>query len=466
MGWGRRELTTTQIIALGFFISILIGAGFLMLPVSHAKGQDISMIDALFTATTSVCVTGLVTVSTATAWSLFGKCVILVLIQIGGLGVVTFSTIMLVVLGRRITLKERLLIQDAYNLDTLSGLVKLTKQILKGTLLVEGIGAVLSSFVLIPEYGLFHGMAGAVFHSVSAFCNAGMDILGENSLIPYQTNVLFNIVTMGLIILGGLGFPVWWDLAASRKEGKKREKTEIYKRNWRYMCKDFFGRLELHSKLVLVLTLGFVLGGAVLILLIEWNNPDTLGGLSVSGKVLASLFQSVTTRTAGFLTIPQENFRDASSMIFLILMFIGGSPCGTAGGVKTVTVYMMFRAALSTIRGRNQVEVFQRRIDHSYIKKGMAVILFSMTGLFLSIVSLCIVQQADFLDIVYECTSAIATVGLSRNLTGSLNFAGKIVIILTMYAGRIGPISLALFFNARHKKIHQVQYPEGKIRIG
>lgn len=466
MGRRRRELTTTQIIALGFLISIFVGACLLMLPVSHANGQDISMIDALFTATTSVCVTGLVTVSTASAWSLFGKCVILVLIQIGGLGVVTFSTIMLVVLRRRITLKERLLIQDAYNLDTLSGLVKLTKQILKGTILVETVGAVLYSFVLIPEYGPFRGITAAVFNSVSAFCNAGMDILGENSLILYRTNVLVNLVTMGLIILGGLGFPVWWDLVASMKEGKKREKTEIYKRSWRYMWKDFFERLELHSKLVLVLTFGLILGGAVLILLIEWSNPDTLGGLSVPGKVLASVFQSVTTRTAGFLTIPQENFRDASSMIFLILMFIGGSPCGTAGGVKTVTVYMMFRAALSTIRGRNQVEVFQRRIDHSYIKKGMAVILFSMTGLFLSIVSLCMVQKADFLDIVYECTSAIATVGLSRNLTGSLNFAGKVVIILTMYAGRIGPISLALFFNARRGKAHQVQYPEGKIRIG
>lgn len=462
----KHELTTTQMIALGFFISILVGAFLLMLPVSHAQGQKVAAMDALFTATTSVCVTGLVTVTTASAWSIFGKLVILILIQIGGLGVVTFTTIVLVVLGRRVTLRERLLLQDAYNLDTLSGLVRLTKRILKDTLIVEGIGALLYSIVLIPEYGFLSGIAGAVFNAVSAFCNAGMDILGESSLIPYRTNWLMNLTTMGLIIAGGLGFPVWWDLLRTQNLVRKKRKTEIYCGNWQYLLKDFFEHLELHSRLVLVLTTALILGGAVLILLIEWNNPATLGELSVFDKILVSLFQSVTTRTAGFLTIPQENFRDAASMVFLLLMFIGGSPCGTAGGVKTVTVYMMIRAAVSTIRGRNHVEVFQRRIDQSYIKKGMAVILFSMSGLFLSVICLCMVQQADFLDILYECTSAIATVGLSRSLTPNLNILGKLIIILTMYAGRIGPISLALFFNAKKGKEQQVRYPEGKIRIG
>lgn len=462
----RAELTTTQMIALGFLISIFIGAFLLMLPISHAKGQEISVMDAFFTATTSVCVTGLVTVTTTTAWSLFGKFVILILIQIGGLGIVTFTTLVLVLLGRRVTLKERLLLQDAYNLDTLSGLVRLTKRILKGTLLVEGIGAILYAIVFIPQYGLFYGSISSIFNAVSAFCNAGMDILGENSLIPYQTNWLINLTTIYLIVAGGLGFPVWWDMIRVIKQEREEEKIEIYHGTYRHFLRDFFEKLELHSKLVIVLTLVLILMGTTITLLLEWNNPKTIGELSFSGKVLSCLFQSVTTRTAGFLTIPQENFRDASTMIFLIFMFIGGSPCGTAGGIKTVTIYMMILAAVSTIKGRNQIEVFERRIDHSYIKKGMAVILFSVSGLFLSIICLCLVQKADFLDILYECTSAIATVGLSRNLTGKLNLWGQLVIIVTMYMGRIGPISFALFFNSKRKKEHQVQYPQGKIRIG
>ncbi len=221
----RAELTTTQMIALGFLISIFIGAFLLMLPISHAKGQEISVMDAFFTATTSVCVTGLVTVTTASAWSLFGKFVILILIQIGGLGIVTFTTLVLVLLGRRVTLKERLLLQDAYNLDTLSGLVRLTKRILKGTLLVEGIGAILYAIVFIPQYGLFYGSIRSIFNAVSAFCNAGMDILGENSLIPYQTNWLINLTTIYLIVAGGLGFPVWWDMIRVIKQEKKRRKN-------------------------------------------------------------------------------------------------------------------------------------------------------------------------------------------------------------------------------------------------
>jgi trk system potassium uptake protein TrkH len=453
-------------IALGFFICIIAGTLLLMLPVSQAEGQQMTGWDALFTATTSVCVTGLVTVTTAEAWSLFGKLVILFLIQIGGLGVVTFTTILLVVLGKRVTLKERLMLQDAYNLDTLSGLVRLTKRILKFTLAVEGIGAVFYAIVLIPEYGFFYGLFASVFNAVSAFCNAGMDILGSDSLISYRTDALMNVTTMLLIVAGGLGFPVWWDIMGTLEEIRKDDGTQIYHRKRRYLPAVFFEKLELHSKLVLSLTSALIFLGMVFTLLLEWDNPATLAGLSIPQKFLAALFQSVTTRTAGFLTIPQENFRDATSVIYLIMMFIGGSPCGTAGGVKTVTVYMMVLAAVSTIKGRNYVEVFHRRIDESSIKKGMAVILFSMTALFLSIIALSLVQRADFMDILYECTSAIATVGLSRSLTPGLTVAGKLVIIITMYAGRIGPISLALFFNSKKGKEHQVKYPQGKIYIG
>jgi len=466
MSFGKRELTTTQVILLGFLGSIVVGALLLMLPVSQAPGQQIEPLDALFTATTSVCVTGLVTVSTASAWSLFGKLVILLLVQVGGLGIITFTVIMLVLFRQRITLKDRLLLQDAYNLDTLSGLVRLTVRILKGTLLLEAIGAVLYAITFIPDKGLTEGIIAAVFNSVSAFCNAGMDLLGDNSLMDYRANVLVNITTMVLIIAGGIGFPVWWDLIRGVERKREERRTELYERPWYHVPQDFFGKLELHTKIVLSVTAVLILGGALLILLIEWNNPVTLGSVSVPQKIMDAMFQSVTTRTAGFLTIPQESFTDASSMIFLVLMFIGGSPCGTAGGVKTITVYMMVRASISAMKGRNSVEVFHRRIDFSYIKKGMSIVLFSMAGLFLSIIFLCLVQEGDFLDIVYECTSAIATVGLSRGFTGSLGVLGKLVIIITMYAGRVGPISLALFFNAKKGKERQVKYPEGKIRIG
>lgn len=462
----KRELTTTQVILLGFLASIMIGAFLLMLPISQAPGQDISPLDALFTATTSVCVTGLVTVPTASAWSLFGQFVILVLVQVGGLGVITFTVIVMVIMGQRITLKERLLLKDAYNLDTLSGLVRLTRRIILGTLLIEAIGALCYAVAFIPQYGFVHGVVAAIFNAVSAFCNAGMDLLGDNSLIDYRTSVLVSVVTMLLIIIGGIGFPVWWDLLEGIERKKREQRTELYDRAWYDVLRDYFQKLELHTKLVLSITAALIFGGMVFILIIEWNNPDTLGPVSIPQKCLDALFQSVTTRTAGFLTIPQENFTDAASMIFLVLMFIGGSPCGTAGGVKTITVYMMVRASVSAMKGRNSVEVFHRRIDFSYIKKGMSIVLFSLAGLFLSIILLCIVQKADFLDIVYECTSAIATVGLSRSLTGNLNTLGKLIIIATMYAGRVGPISLALFFNSREGKESQVKYPEGKIRIG
>ncbi len=453
----KRDISTTQMIAFGFLVAILIGSVLLALPISAADGKATNYVDALFTATTTTCVTGLTTVTTATHWSLFGKVVIMLLIQFGGLGIVTFTTTILLALRRRITLKERLLIQDAYNLDTLKGLVKLTIKIIKGTLLIEGIGAVFYAIQFIPEYGLLKGIGCSIFTSISAFCNAGVDLVGDSSFVPYQTNVLININTMVLIILGGIGFPVWWDIIHT---GKQLKNGHIKK-------EKLFNKLELHTKIVLTTTLILILFGAILTFAIEYDNPNTIGNMSFGNKVLTSFFQSVSTRTAGFATIPQQNFEQGSSFLYLILMFIGGSPSGTAGGIKTVTIAVLILAMWSSIRNKQDVEVYHRRITDNYVKKAATVAGISILVLFTSTLLLTITEQADFLDIIYESTSAIATVGLTRGITTELSELGKIIIIVTMYLGRIGPITMALAFNARKKTCsNSRKLPADKILVG
>lgn len=452
----RKELTPTQIIASGFFVCIIIGSLLLALPISSGSGEWTPYVDALFTSTSATCVTGLTTVNTLEHWSLFGQLVILILIQIGGLGIVTFTTIVLMFMGRRITLKERLLIQNAYNLDTLQGLVKMTIRIVEGTLLIEGIGAFFYAIQYIPDYGLLPGIWKAIFNSVSAFCNAGMDLIGDSSLTPYQGNILINVVTMTLIILGGIGFPVWWDTLRVWKL-KKKEKLKI---------KKCLSKFSLHSKLVITMTCLLIVGGTLLILLLEFNNPQTIGNMPVWKKILVSLFQSVTTRTAGFLTVPQENLREITSFVCIILMFIGGSPSGTAGGVKTVTIAMMILAAASVIKGNEDTEVFHRKITNTFVKKGMAVVLINMGVLIVMTVILSAMEGKDLLNILYETTSALATVGLTRNLTGSLTVPGRIIIIITMYIGRVGPITLALFFNRKHYGTSARSLPSEKILVG
>jgi len=451
----KNKFSTTRMIATGFLAAILIGTILLSLPIATKDRSVTPFIDSLFTATTSICVTGLTTVSTLDHWSLFGKIIILILIQFGGLGVITFSTTILLLLGKRITLNERLLIQDAYNLDTLRGMVKLTKKIIKGTFIVEGIGAVLYSIQFVQDYDFFTGVARAIFNSVSAFCNAGMDVLGNESLMMYRDNALVNYTTMALIVIGGIGFPVWWDLILVVKMAVKKE----------IKAKNMFRKLELHSKLVLSMTAILIFGGALLILLLEYSNEATIAPLSFGNKVMASLFQSITTRTAGFLTIPQENFTNASSFICLLLMFIGGSPSGTAGGVKTVTVAVIILSAISIVKGKNDIEVFKRKLPDFYLKKALAVVIMSLTVLVVTTTGLYVTAQGSFLDILYESTSALATVGLSRSFTGTLNVIGKFIVIVTMYLGRIGPITMMLAFSLKKAKGLRT-LPEEKVLVG
>ncbi|MBQ7089639.1 MAG: potassium transporter KtrB [Clostridia bacterium] len=448
----RFHLSTTQIILLSFLGAILIGSLLLSLPISTASGKAVSYIDALFTATTSTCVTGLVTLPTAATWSLFGQIVILILIQVGGLGIITIMTGLMLLLRRKMGLGDHLLIQDAFNLNTLSGLTQFVKNVLIGTLLIEGIGAVLYMLVFIPEFGL-KGIWISVFNAVSAFCNAGIDIIGESSLCDYATHPLINIVTALLIILGGLGYIVWWDFL-------RVFKSRTYKK------RKVFRHLTLHSKIAVTATLGLILGGAVLIFILEFNNPKTIGSLSLLDKIQVSLFQSVTTRTAGFASVLQENLTDPAAAVSMILMMIGGSPVGTAGGMKTVTIAVLFCSAFATARNKENASLFGRCISAESVKKAVAVAVIFLTICGISAIALMAVCEAPALDVIYETVSATATVGLSRNLTASLNTIGKLIVIATMYLGRIGPISLAIALGRKNESQNVISEPTEEISIG
>ena len=446
------KLSTTQIILLSFLVTILIGSGLLALPISSASGEAVPYLDALFTATTSTCVTGLVTIPTVSTWSVFGQIVILLLIQIGGLGIITIMSGLMLLLNRKMGIDDRLLIQDAFNLNTMSGLAKFIKNVLIGTLIIEGVGAVLYMIVFVPDFGA-RGIWISVFNSVSAFCNAGIDIIAENSLCNYATNPLINIVTSALIILGGLGYIVWWDVIRVVKSRSPKNRK-------------IFRHLSLHSKIAITATAVLILVGAILIFIFEYDNPLTIGEMSLFDKIQISLFQSVTTRTAGFATIPQENLTNASATVSIVLMLIGGSPVGTAGGMKTVTIAVLICSAFATIRNKNSATLFGRRISEESIKKAVSVVVMFLTICAISTILLMATSNASPLDAVFETVSASATVGLSRNLTATLNTFGKLIIIVTMYFGRVGPISLAIALGSKNESQNVITEPTEDISIG
>lgn len=444
--------STTQIIMLSFLGAILLGSALLVLPFSTKSGESVDYIDALFTAVSATCVTGLVTLPTVATWSVFGQIVILILIQIGGLGVITITAGFMVAIHRKMGLKDSQLLSDALNVSTLSGLAEFVKKMLLGTFIIEGVGALMYMIVFIPDFGA-KGIWISIFNSVSAFCNAGIDIVAENSLCNYATNPLVNVVTCLLIILGGLGYVVWWDIIRVLKDVKRTKFRCVFK-------------LTLHSKIVLVSTFALILIGGISILAFEYNNPLTLRNYNFFDKMQIAFFQSITTRTAGFATLPQENLTSASSIICIILMFIGGSPVGTAGGIKTVTIVVLFATTIATVRGKNEVTLFQRNLSKQVTRKAVAVAFSSFIIVALSTILLSLSTDAPALDVVFETVSATATVGLSRNLTSSLNVWGKLILSATMYFGRIGPISLATSFNLKKENINIIKNPTEDVRLG
>lgn len=452
----KKELSTTQVIMLGFLVVILIGTLLLMLPVCSKEGVFTPFLTSLFTATTSVCVTGLVVVDTYAHWSVIGQVVILLLIQCGGLGVVTLSTYILTLLGQKIGLKQRLLLEDALNLDTMNGLLRFLKKVLSGTFLVEGVGALLYMLVFVPEMGA-KGIWVAVFNSVSAFCNAGMDIIGASSLSAYVGNPIINMTTMLLIILGGLGYVVWWDVIGVFKRYRA---GEIHRNH-------LWNKLRLHSKIVITATVGLILAGFFMVLILEWSNPDTLGSLRFPVKLQAALFQSVTLRTAGFFTISQKGLYNSTAFLCLIFMFIGGSPVGTAGGVKTTTAAVLLVAMWSTVKGMDYTAVFKRKINPATVRKALSVTLISLFAVLLALILVLTFCKGDFMDLSFEVFSAVGTVGLTRGVTSGLNTFGKIIIILCMYLGRTGPISLVMALNhIKNKTTGSLEYPEESITVG
>ena len=430
----QKHLTTTQIIT----------------PFTSADGTATPFLDALFTATSCVCVTGLVTVTTASHWNLFGHIIILLLIQIGGLGVIAITTVFTMLLGKKLSLSSRMLLGDAFNLETMKGLVRFLHKVF----LVEGIGAVCYLPVFVSEFGP-KGIWYAIFHAVSAFCNAGIDLIGADSFIPYVHDLWINVVTMSLIIISGLGFIVWFDLLDVMKKKLRKESGN----------RRIFEQLKLHSKIVLVMTAFLLIAGAVLYFAFEYHNPETIGSFTIGQKILAACFQSVTTRTAGFVTIPQKGLTTPSVIVTLFLMFTGGSPVGTAGGVKTTTFAIIFLAVIATIRGREDIICFHRRISPKTARKALSVVLISFFVSIAAIIILTLFEPGSAADQIFEVYSALGTVGISRDYTSVIGAAGKILLCFCMYLGRIGPISMVLVFTIRDRQI-AAKLPEEHVAVG
>ncbi len=449
---GKFKLKPGQILALGFFSLIIIGGLILSLPISSNSGKSTDLVDSLFTATSAVCVTGLITVDTATHWNYFGRTVIIILIQIGGLGFMSFTTLFAILLGKKITLKERLLLQEALNTFDIQGLIKLLRYILVFTFSVEGLGALLLSTQFIPQLGLGEGIYYSIWTSISAFCNAGFDLMGTisgkfSSLVSYQDNPVIIYTISGLIIIGGLGFMIWSEFY-NYKERKK---------------------LSLHTKVVLVVTAVLIFGGTILMFLFEYNNPATLGPMSLGEKINNAFFAAVTPRTAGMNTISTDGMTVAGKFLTILLMFVGGSPGSTAGGLKTATLGILVVTLISIIKGREDVEIFKKRISKETVYKAFAIFFLSLILVITVTMLLAITQPGEsFMWMLYEATSAYGTVGLTLGLTQHLNTIGKIIIMITMYLGRVGPMTvlLALTSRAQKNKKSGIKYPEDKILIG
>lgn len=448
---------TLRVTAAGFLGVILIGAVLLYLPASNT--QPIAFTDALFTSATSVCVTGLVTVVPASQFTLFGKIILLLLIQIGGLGVIACGTLFLFLLNRKITIQERVVLKEAYGADRLGGIVKLVKRVILGTFAVEGAGAVLYAFQFIPEYGLVRGIGYSIFHAVSAFCNAGIDILGSSSLSGYVTNPIVNVTTILLIILSGIGFTVWFDVIDNNR---RLVRGEVPKRWW-------FTRLRLQSKLAIIMTVILILAGTIFVFLAEYSNPETIGELNMGQKLMASVFQSVTTRTAGFFTVSQGALHTESKLFCAILMFIGGSPGGTAGGVKTTTFVMLFLACLTFVRGGNDTECMGKKITVANFRTGFAVVMVAFAVFITGTIAVLFLEPDSIMleNVIYETASAVGTVGLTADLTPRLCRASQYVLMVMMYIGRLGPLTMALMFAGKtHPRDRIRSLPEEQIMVG
>ncbi len=447
-----RGMSPSQVLVLGFVAIVLFGSFLLALPISNTSGLPMRFLDALFTSTSATCVTGLVVVDTATNFTRFGQVVILLLIQVGGLGFMAMATMIFLILGRRIGLKSRLLLQESFNRFSLSGLVRLTKAVMGLTFFIEGIGALLLFLRLKNFMPVGEAAFAGVFHSVSAFCNAGFDVFGRingefSSLATYAEDGYIPLVFGALFVVGGLGFPVLAEIL-SMKAGKNKH-------------------ISIHTRLVLKITAFLLAFGTVAILILEYTNPETLQGMPFFHKLVNSLFTSITPRTAGFNTINTGGLRESTSLLIMMLMFIGASPSSTGGGIKTVTAGVLFMSLASTIRGDDAVEIHERRIPAEQVMRATAVVILAALVVLAGTLIVSMTEKAPFLDVMFEVISAFGTVGLSRGITPQLSSISRIVIIVIMLIGRLGPLTFAVALNYK-KSVSKVRvsFPEEHVMIG
>ncbi|MDI6813818.1 MAG: TrkH family potassium uptake protein [Desulfitobacteriaceae bacterium] len=443
------RMTPARVLVLGFTAVILVGGLLLTLPLATRDGLGLSLLDALFTSTSAVCVTGLVVVDTLTTFTLFGQLTLLMLIQVGGLGFMTFATFFAILLGRKITLRERLLLQEALNQNSLAGIVRLAKHVVLYAFAIEALGALILALNWVKPLGWGRAIYYGIFHSVSAFNNAGFDLFGHfSSLTGFVGDWVTNLTIMGLITTGGFGFAVLAEILATR--GRTLP-------HWR--------SLSLHTRMVIGTSAGLVLAGTLLIYVLEFGNPKTLGGLNSGSQVLAALFQAVTPRTAGFNTLNLADFHLATVMVILILMFIGASPGSTGGGIKTTTFLTLVLALRSILKGENQVKVRERALPQDTIAKAAAIAALGGLFVFLLTFLLSLSEKTDLLTALFETTSAFGTVGLTLGLTPQLSALGRVAIMFGMFVGRVGPLTLG-FALTQKWKASGIKYPEEKILVG
>lgn len=448
MGKRSKALNPTKIIAITFAVIILLGTAALMLPIASRSGTSCGLRPALFTATSATCVTGLVLYDTWTQWTGFGQAVILALIEIGGLGFMSAASFLIFLLRRKVGLKQRMIMAQAMSMTDLRGVVRLQKLVLFGSLGIQTAGALLLFVRFLPEYGPWTALKWGVFHSVSAFCNAGFDILGSVQpgigMMKFQSDPVVLLTLSALIVVGGLGFLVWQELATVRN----------------------FRKFSVYTKLVLITTGFLLLGGTVLFCILEWNNPNTLGAMSPGDRILNAFFQSVTVRTAGFASIDQAALTDGGKAVATVLMLIGGSSGSTAGGVKTVTMVVLLLFIAARARGKETVCVFKRTIPSSQVMDAMTIITILVGLAMFGSIFICATSPFTFVDALFESVSALATVGLTAGGTPLLSVPAQILIIIYMYFGRVGVLTIALGFLMGNKAQERFQYAQTKLLIG
>lgn len=442
------SMSATKLIALCFLGIILLGTGLLMLPVSSRSGEPCQFLPALFTATSATCVTGLTPFDTWTQWSGFGQVVLLCLIELGGLGFMSAATLVIFLFRRKVGLRQRMLIAQALSLNEMDGVVRLQRMVIFGSLGFEAAGALILTLWFWPQYGFVRALRWGVFHSISAFCNAGFDIFGSmepgSSLLLFQNDPVVLLTLGTLVVLGGLGFLVWQDIAE--------------KRSWK--------KLSVYSRLVLLATAMLIVSGWALICILEWNNPKTLGNLSVGSKLLGGLFQSITLRTAGFDAINQAGLTQGGKAVSMVLMLIGGSSGSTAGGLKTVTFLVVLLFIWARARGRSNVSAFCRTIPQEQALNAMTISLMMVLLSVLGGIFVCATSPVSFTDGLFEAISALATVGLTAGATGLLSVPAKILIIIFMYFGRVGVLTISLGFLMGNQAVERFRYAETSLLIG